>query len=110
MQRYAILFLPVVFTVTAQLLVKNASFHPVRSSSWVVAIVLSIACYLLAFVLYSNTVRHFPISIASPVNTLAVMVVVVAAGTFFWGEALNTRQIVGLFLGVISLVLLCSEG
>lgn len=106
MSRYVILFLPVVFAVGAQLLIKAASFHPVRSFSWVLVIFFSIFCYLLAFVLYSNTVRHFSISIASPVNTLAVMVVVILAGVFIWGETLSFRQIVGMLLGVVALLLL----
>lgn len=110
MCRYMILFLPVIFSVAAQLLVKAASFHPIRSSPWLVVIALSIFCYLFAFLLYTNTIRHFSISVASPVNTLAVMVTVVLAGVFLWGESLSYRQMVGLLLGLISLILISYEG
>lgn len=110
MSRYVILFLPVVFAVGAQLLIKAASFHPIRSSSWLLVIFFSVCCYLFAFVLYSNTVRHFSISIASPVNTLAVMLAVILAGVFLWGETLSFRQVVGILLGIVALFLLSYEG
>lgn len=106
MQKYLFLFLPVIFSTAAQLLIKYAALKEIRSLTWFLVMGWSIIAYFLAFALYSVAVRHFPISVASPVNTIAVMLLVVLSGLFFWGESFNIRQTCGLGLGILSLLLL----
>ena len=69
----------------------------------------SLLAYFMAFILYSIAVRQFPVSIVSPINTIAVMLVVTAGGALFWGEAIGVRQIIGILLGGMSLILLLSS-
>ena len=108
MSRYFLLFLPVIFSTAAQLLIKHAAFKELRSIGWYVAIGWSIIAYFLAFALYSVAVRHFAISVASPVNTISVMLLVVLGGVVFWGESFGLRQVCGLSLGIFALLLLLS--
>lgn len=106
MHKVIILFLPVVFSSLAQILLKVASQNVVKSLKWYVVIGSSIAAYVVAFVLYSITVRYYPISVASPVNTIAVMLLVAICGLVIWHEPLDLRQILGIGLGVIALLLM----
>jgi drug/metabolite transporter (DMT)-like permease len=100
-----LLFVPVIFSAGAQILVKFAANHEIKSINWFIFIGLSMVSYVVAFVLYSFTVRHFPINIASPVNTISVMIIVVAFGLFI-GEVLSVRQLVGVAFGLVAIVLL----
>ncbi|MCW5198490.1 hypothetical protein VU06_01925 [Desulfobulbus sp. F3] len=68
----------------------------------------SVAAYLFAFAAYSVTVRYFPVSVASPVNTIFVMLLVVSGGAVFWNEPFGLRQAAGAALGISSLLLLLS--
>jgi hypothetical protein len=43
------------------------------------------------------------------VNTIAVMLLVIIGGTFFWGEPFGLRQTLGAVFGVLSLLLLLSD-
>ncbi|MBL8015111.1 MAG: EamA family transporter [Candidatus Doudnabacteria bacterium] len=103
--QYALLFIPVVFSAGAQILVKWAAQFEIKTVNWFIFIGLSMASYVAAFVLYSFTVRQFPINIASPVNTIAVMVIVFLAG-YLMGEAVSARQLLGIVFGLIAIVLI----
>ena len=105
--KYFVLLLPVVFSVAAQIMIKIASCRPYRSTPWFHCIVLSVVFYLAAFILYSMTVRYFPISVAGSVNTIAVMVLVVTLGVLFFGEMFSLTRLLGIILGVLSLCLIC---
>jgi len=109
MNKIVILFAPVIFSSFAQIFIKNAGLHEVKSVHWFVYVALSIASYVIAYVLYSITVRIFPISIASPVNTLSVMIFVVLTGIGYFNEVFSGTKLVGLIFGVLSIILLCYE-
>jgi len=106
MSKYIILFLPVIFSTIAQILVKQSSLKELRSLSWFIVMGWSLAAYFLAFGLYAVTLRYFAISVASPINTISVMLLVVISGVVFWGEPLGGRQASGLLLGGVALLLL----
>ena len=108
MSKYVILFLPVFFSTIAQILVKQSSFKELRSFSWYIVMGGSLVAYFFAFGLYAVTLRHFAISVASPVNTISVMLLVVISGIVLWGEPLGIRQVSGLLLGCVALLLLLS--
>ncbi|MGR0482012.1 MAG: hypothetical protein ACTFAL_11575 [Candidatus Electronema sp. V4] len=108
MQKYFILVLPVLFSAAAQLLIKQAALKEWKSAAWLLTMGGSITAYLLAFAAYSVTIRYFPISVASPVNTILVMLLVVSGGAVFWNEPFGLRQAAGAALGISSLLLLLS--
>ncbi len=108
MQKYVILFAPVLFSVLAQLLIRQAAFKEWKSSAWFLTMGASVVAYFLAFALYSVTVRYFPISVASPVNTILVMLLVVCGGTLLWNEPFGVHQAAGTILGILSLLLILS--
>jgi drug/metabolite transporter (DMT)-like permease len=68
--------MPTIFSAAAQLLVKDAAKYEIKTSNWLIFIGLSLVSYTVAFMLYSFTVRNFPISTPSPINTIAVMIIV----------------------------------
>ena len=106
MYKYIVLFLPIIFSTVAQILVKQASVQELKSVSWYLAIGCSLAAYILAFGLYALALRYFAISVASPINTISVMLLVVVSGVVFWGEPFGYRQGSGLLLGGVALLLL----
>lgn len=109
MHKILILFIPVVFSTGAQLLLKVASRYDTRSVSWSVVIGLSIAAYFVAFLLYSITVRYFPISVAGPVNTIAVMLLVAFFGIAVWHEPFEAKRILGIGFGIAALLLMVPD-
>ncbi len=103
---YLLLFVPVIFSAAAQLLVKAAAKFDIKTPNWLLFIGFSLVAYVVAFVLYSFTVRSFPISIASPINTIGVMLVVVILAALLFGEVITLKQIVGIGFGLAAIVLL----
>ncbi len=102
---YVLLFLPVLFSAGAQIFIKQAAKFELKTTNWFIFVGLSLAAYVISFVVYSFTVRQFPISIASPVNTISVMIIVVAFGLVI-GEVLTIRQLIGVGFGLASILLL----
>ena len=106
LSKYIVLFLPVLFSTVAQILVKQSSLQELKSLGWYIAIGWSLVAYILAFGLYAFALRYFPVSVASPINTISVMLLVVVSGVVFWGEPFGGRQVSGLLLGGVALLLL----
>ena len=100
------MFMPVIFSAAAQLLVKGAAKYEIKTSNWLIFIGLSLVSYVIAFVLYSFTVRNFPISIAGPVNTIAVMIIVFILAALLFGEVITAQKILGIMFGLIAIILL----
>jgi drug/metabolite transporter (DMT)-like permease len=61
---------------------------------------------MMAFGLYSFTVRNFPISIASPINTIAVMIIVFILAALLFGEVITAQKVLGIVFGLIAIILL----
>ena len=106
MQKYFFLFAPVLFSVAAQLLIKQAALKEWKSMGWLLTMGGSILAYILAFALYSVAVRYFPVSVASPVNTILVMLLVIMGGVVFWQEPFGIQRVMGAVLGILSLILM----
>ena len=104
--RFAVLFMPVIFSAAAQLLVKGAANYEIKTTNWMILIGLSLVSYVVAFVLYSFTVRNFPITIASPINTIAVMLIVFILAALLFGEVISAQKVLGVMLGLIAIILL----
>jgi drug/metabolite transporter (DMT)-like permease len=104
--KYLILFVPVIFSAVAQLFVKAAARHELKTTQWFIFIGMSLVAYVVAFILYSFAVREFPLSVASPVNTIAVMVIVFILAALLFGEVISLQKAIGIGLGLISILLL----
>ena len=104
--KYLVLFMPVIFAACGQLLVKGAAKYEVKTRNWLICIGLSLGSYVVAFVLYSFTVRKFPISIASPINTISVMIIVFILAALLFGEVISAQKVLGIVLGLIAIILL----
>jgi drug/metabolite transporter (DMT)-like permease len=103
---YILLFIPVIFSAAAQLLVKAAAKFEIKTPQWLLFIGLSLVSYVVAFIIYSFTVRNWPINIASPVNTISVMVVVFTLAALIFGEVITVKQVIGIVFGLIAIILL----
>ena len=104
--KFLVLFMPVIFSAAAQLLVKGAAKYEIKTNNWLIFIGLSLVSYVMAFVLYSFTVRNFPISIASPINTIAVMIIVFILAALLFGEVITAQKVLGIVVGLIAIILL----
>jgi small multidrug resistance pump len=102
MTKYVLLLVSIVPSALAQILLKQASNHPFKSLPWLGYVLLSMGCYGLAFVLYSVILKFFPISTASPVMTVGVMLIVFAFGWLI-GEEIHMRRAFGFILGLVSI-------
>ena len=104
--RSLLLFMPAIFSAAAQLLVKGAAKYEIKTTNWLMFIGLSLGSYVVAFVLYSFTVRNFPITVASPINTIAVMIIVFILAALLFGEVITAQKVLGIVLGLIAIILL----
>src|SRR5438445_10226085 len=91
--KFSVLFMPVIFSAAAQLLVKGAASYEIKTSNWLIFIGLSLVSYVVAFVLYSFTVRNFPITVASPINTIAVMISVFLLPALLFRENIYAQKL-----------------
>ncbi len=103
MTRYALMTAGIACSATAQVLLKQAARAVPYGSQWLLWMGASGATYAAAFALYAVVLRQFPLSVAAPAMTIAVMCAVVAAGALL-GEPLSARRVVGVLLGVASVV------
>ena len=104
--KFSVLFMPVIFSAAAQLLVKGAAKYEIKTSNWLIFIGLSLVSYVVAFVLYSFTVRNFPITVASPINTIAVMIIVFLLAALLFGETISAQKVLGIVFGLTAIILL----
>ena len=104
--KFSVLFMPVIFSAAAQLLVKGAASYEIKTSNWLIFIGLSLVSYVVAFVLYSFTVRNFLITVASPINTIAVMIIVFLLAALLFGETISAQKVLGIVFGLTAIILL----
>jgi drug/metabolite transporter (DMT)-like permease len=102
MTKYLLLLVSVMPAALAQILLKQASNHPLKSLPWLGYMMLSVASYGVAFVLYSIVLKYFPISMASPILTIGVMLIILCFGWFI-GEEIHMRRAFGFVIGIISI-------
>jgi drug/metabolite transporter (DMT)-like permease len=108
MTPYLLLIGGIVPSALAQILLKQASHHPYKSPPYLAYVVLSVSCYVLAFVLYTIILKHFPISMASPVMTIGVMLIVFCFGWLI-GEEIHLRRAFGFLLGLVSIYFIVAD-
>lgn len=95
----------ITFSAAAQVLLKVSSMLDSRGYSWFALIVASVILYGFSFVLYTLILKHFPLSVISPVMTIGTVALVVTCGVIM-GESLSFGKVSGIVLGLLSIVLI----
>ncbi len=104
--RYFFVVLSVIFSVLAQVLVKEAAYYEFGSKRWIVFVFASVGAYGLAFLLQTYIMRLFPISKIAPAMAIAIMLSVFFCGLFFFNEQISLKQLFGVLLGSVSIYLI----
>jgi drug/metabolite transporter (DMT)-like permease len=98
----------IVASATAQVMLKSASSYGLKSVQWFLFVGTSASLYLVAFGLYAIALKYIALSRLSPIMTIGVMILVVAAGLLL-GERLHVKQYLGIVLGAASIFLMLGE-
>ena len=106
MNVYLMMCAGVVLNVLAQLIIKKSSAYDTLSCEWNYYMGCSIFLYGLSFWVYSYVLKKMALNVAAPVMSVATLVLVVLFSFFFFKEELSPRQISGLFLGAVAVLLL----
>lgn len=120
MTHWLLLLLTIVLTAVANLLLKHAAVNRqamgetegVIANLWEMfttpSLVLGIFCLGLAVIVYAIALRNINLSVAYPVMTTSVMVLVAFFSVLFFGEPVTLVKTVGTVV-VISGVILLSQ-
>jgi drug/metabolite transporter (DMT)-like permease len=98
----------VVSNAGAQISLKKASAYSHTDKAFYLCILLAGSLYFGSFVLYTISMKHFSLTRLSPVTTLGSMILVVLGGIFLYKEMITMKFIVGLGLGIVSILLIAS--
>lgn len=103
---YFKIIIGVVVNVLAQLCIKKSTMYDFLSTKWLLIMTTAIIFYAISFLIYSFILREAPLNIISPLMSIAGMLLIVIASSIIFVEPLSFRQITGMVLGMISIILL----
>lgn len=106
--KYLLVSISILSAVFAQILIKKATLFQFAEKRWFVLIFFSLLLYATAFFTQTFILRMFPLSKILPVSAIAIMILIFVSGIFFFGESANYKQMMGVVLGVISIILILS--
>lgn len=92
----------------AQIFLKYAARFEVRETQWFLCMGASLASYGASFFLYAAMLRTRDLSRISPIMASAVAILVVLAGSAFFGEQISIKRALGIAFGLAALYLLSS--
>lgn len=104
--KYFLVIMGVIFAVIAQVLLKYASLAVSMSGRWLLFIGFSAVSYAIAFVFQSYIYKQFPLSKIAPTLSTAIVLLVIVMGVWLFNETLQTKQIIGILLGAVSIYLI----
>jgi drug/metabolite transporter (DMT)-like permease len=104
--KYILVLFSVIFSVVAQVMVKNASLNVFFEKKWIYLMLLSVTSYAVAFLLQSYILKFFPLSKVAPAMAIAIMILVFVCGIWLFGEAISCKQVIGVLLGIVSIYLI----
>lgn len=114
--RWLLLAATVGLTAVANLLLRYAGLHKPETAPDLVSTlwglvtnlpwVLGIFCLAAAVVPYGLALRDLPLSVAYPVMTASVMVLVAVISLFVFGESLTVTKVVGTAVVIAGVALL----
>ncbi|MBP7552171.1 MAG: EamA family transporter [Spirochaetes bacterium] len=105
MIKYILLIAGIIPSAMAQVFLKFASNYPLKTPMWLLFIFFSLCSYGMSFVLYTIVFKYFPVSVASPIMTVSVMLIVFIFGWVI-GETVSPRQLLGVACGIASIILI----
>lgn len=106
--KYILALMGVVFAVVAQVLLKYAALTNSMSKKWLLFISFSALSYAIAFIFQSYIYKYFPISKIAPTLSTAIVLFVILSGVWLFNETLQTKQLIGVLLGAVSIYLIMS--
>lgn len=106
--KYFLALMGVIFAVAAQILLKYASLSTSMSKKWLIYTIFSAISYAIAFVFQSYIYKYFPLSKIAPTLSTAIVLFVIIIGVWLFNETLQTKQIIGILLGAVSIYLIMS--
>jgi drug/metabolite transporter (DMT)-like permease len=86
-------------------MLKQAALKKNYTFDWTLYIAVSVFLYVISLISYLMVLKYFPISQVMPVMTMGIIMLVVIM-SYFIGERINIWQLIGIFLGMISIYLI----
>ena len=107
MQKLSLVLITVFATAFAQILLKKASYHEIKTSPWLVYMSISAVSYGFSFILYSRILKYYPLNKIYPATTVAQIILITLYGLWI-GEVISGRHSLGLLFGIFSIYLIMS--
>ena len=108
MTKYLFIALGILSSAIAQMLLKKASALSFRDGLYYFYFCSAGVSYVVSFVLYTLILKYFPITKISPVMTLGTMTVVIILGVLIFHEIISIKQMIGIALGAVAIILIAS--
>ncbi|MFH0976567.1 MAG: EamA family transporter [Spirochaetota bacterium] len=106
MIKYTLIVFGIIFSATAQVMIKKSSFWGIKDFSFYLFFSLAGICYILSFGLYAYILKYFALSKISPIMTIGTMILVIGSSILLFKETITLKQSIGIFLGIFSIYLL----
>lgn len=107
MTKVILVFFGILTSALAQIMLKKSSgFQFLKEYNFFVYFILGGLFYVFSFGIYAYVLKIFSLSKISPVMTIGTMLLVVVAGVLMFREQLTSKQILGIFVGLISIILI----
>lgn len=107
MIKLLLVFSGIVTSTVAQIMLKKSTgFQFLKEYNFFFYLFLGAFFYLFSFVIYAYILKVFNLSKISPVMTTGTMLLVVVAGVLIFKEDLTPKQILGIFIGLVSIILI----
>jgi hypothetical protein len=107
MPKLLLVLITVFATAFAQILLKKASYHDVKTPPWLIYMGISAASYAFSFILYSRVLKYYPLNKIYPATTVAQIILITLYGLWI-GEVISGRHSLGLLFGMFSIYLIMS--
>jgi len=107
MIKYFLILLGILTSALAQVMLKKSShFAFLKDLNFFIYFIAGGLFYLVSFGVYAYVLKIFNISKISPIMTIGTMILVIFTGTLLFKEAIGIKQVVGIVLGMISIILI----
>ncbi|MDR3491547.1 MAG: hypothetical protein P4M12_05805 [Gammaproteobacteria bacterium] len=106
MIKYVLILTGILSSALAQVMLKkSSSYHLFEGYYCIIYVVLGALFYIISFALYAYLLKIFDLNKISPIMTIGTMLAVVATGLLVFKETVSTRQVIGIILGSLSILL-----
>lgn len=107
MINYLLVFIGILTSALAQIMLKKSSdFEFLKEFKFFLYFFLAGGFYVFSFGVYTYVLKIFNISKISPVMTIGTMILVVFSGFLFFNEVISWKQVLGILLGILSIILI----